>query len=197
MREFMRALREGCVAGSVASVASAAVLAWCGRCEDRHAAAPINAVSHWLWDREAFRADEPSVRHTLTGYVVHHGASIFWGTVHAAAWGMQERNKRPGAALAGAAGVAALACFVDFQLTPRRLTPGFEQRLSKHSLALVYASFGLGLAVGSMALSRPRQAARRSGCNAAATASPSELMSKGLRSTKGLPASRSTAAMSA
>ena len=57
--------------------------------------------------------------------------------MHAAAWGMQERNKRPAAALAGAAAAAALACFVDFRLTPRRLTPGFEQRLSTGSLALV------------------------------------------------------------
>lgn len=159
MREFMRALREGFVAGSVASVASAVALAWCGRRETRHAAAPINAVSHWLWDRESLCADEPSVRHTLTGYAVHHGASIFWGTVHAAAWGMQQRNKRPAAALAGAAGAAALACFVDYRLTPRRLKPGFEHRLSTRSLALVYASFGLGLAAGSMALRervRPR-----------------------------------------
>jgi hypothetical protein len=152
MREFMRALREGFVAGSIASVASAVVLAWAGRRENRHAAAPINAVSHWLWDRESFQADEPSLRHTLTGYAVHHGASIFWGTVHAAAWGAQERNKRPAAALAGAAAAAALACFVDYHLTPRRLTPGFEQRLSTRSLALVYASFGLGLAAGSMAM---------------------------------------------
>ena len=31
---------------------------------------------------------------------------------------------------------------------PRRLTPGYEKRLSSASLALVYVMFGLGLLIG-------------------------------------------------
>jgi len=111
-------------------------------------------VSHWVWDREALCADEPTLRHTLTGYLVHHGASVFWGTVHARAWGMHPANKQPMPALAGAAVASALACFVDYNLTPRRLTPGFEHRLSRRSMAFVYASFGLGLAAGTAMLRR-------------------------------------------
>ena len=168
MNPWKRALREGLVTGSMASITSAIALVLAGRRENGHAAAPVNAVSHWAWDRESLAADEPTARHTLTGYLVHHGASVFWGTLHARAWGMHERNKRPVPAAAGAAVASAVACFVDLRLTPGRLTPGFEHRLSRRSMALVYASFGLGLVLGSELLrrqagraSRPPRAAPR------------------------------------
>jgi hypothetical protein len=166
MTPWKRALREGLVTGSIASITSALALALAGRRENGHAAAPVNAVSHWVWDRESLVVDRPTARHTVTGLLVHHGASVFWGTMHARAWGLHERNKRPLPAAAGAAVACAVACFVDYHLTPRRLTPGFEHRLSRHSLALVYASFGVGLALGTALLrrraapaSRPRRAA--------------------------------------
>jgi len=167
MNPWTRALREGLVTGSIASVASTIVLALAGRRENGHAAAPVNAVSHWFWDRESLDVDEPTARHTLTGYLVHHGASVFWGTLHARAWGLHERNKRPLPAVAGCVAASAVACFVDYNLTPRRLTPGFEHRLSRRSMALVYAGFGAGLLLGTQLLrrraapaSRPTRAAR-------------------------------------
>ena len=154
MNPWTRALREGLVTGSIASIASAIALALAGRRENHHPAAPVNAVSHWVWDREALCADKPTVRHTVTGYLVHHGASVFWGALHARAWGMHPANRKPVPALAGAAVASALACFVDYNLTPRRLTPGFEHRLSRRSMAFVYASFALGLAAGTVLLRR-------------------------------------------
>src|SRR5436190_14220581 len=118
MQKWKRALREGWLGGSIASAASTAALLLAGRRDARHAAAPVNAVSHWVWDREALRANAPSARHTIVGLLVHQGASVFWATLHARAWGMHERNKRPVPAVAGAAVTSALACFVDFRLTP-------------------------------------------------------------------------------
>jgi hypothetical protein len=47
-------------------------------------------------------------------------------------------------------GAAAAACFVDYHCTPKRLAPGHERHLSRPSLAVVYAGFGLGLALGAM-----------------------------------------------
>jgi hypothetical protein len=43
-----------------------------------------------------------------------------------------------------------VACFVDYQLTPDRLKPGYERHLSRPSLAVVYGAFGVGLALGAM-----------------------------------------------
>jgi hypothetical protein len=37
---------------------------------------------------------------------------------------------------------------VDYRLTPRRLMPGYERRLSQPSLLAVYAAFAAGLALG-------------------------------------------------
>lgn len=156
MSRLSRALREGFITGSIASITSTVALALAGRRENGHAAAPINAVSHWVWDRESLAANQPTARHTATGYLVHHGAAVFWGVLHAGAWGMHARNKRLAPAIMGAAAASAMACFVDMRLTPRRLTPGFEHRLSRRSLALTYASFGAGLAVASMLLT-PRE----------------------------------------
>lgn len=154
MNFLVRALCEGLFTGSIASVASAAALAWAGRRENGHAAAPVNAVSHWVWHPQALDEDRPSLRHTATGYLIHHGASVFWGTLHAAAWGMHPGNKRARPAVAGAIAASAVACLVDMKFTPRRLTPGFEHRLSKKSLALTYGSFAAGLALGSLLLRR-------------------------------------------
>ena len=47
-----------------------------------------------------------------------------------------------------AIGLAALAYFIDFRLVPRRLTPGFEHKLSGRSLLFVYVVLALALGLG-------------------------------------------------
>ena len=150
MTSCKQALREGAVAGSVASLLSTAALARAGPRENGYAAAPVNAISHWIWGPPAFRVNRTTLRHTLAGYLIHHAASVFWGVLHALAWGVQPQAKRPLPALVGAAAAAAAAYFVDYRMTPERLTPGFEHRLSTRALVTVYASFALGLALGSI-----------------------------------------------
>lgn len=152
MSTWKQALREGAVSGAVASLLSAAALVLAGARQNRAPAAPVNAISHWVWDRPALAADGTSARHTLAGYLIHHAASVWWATLHAKAWGTRARAKRPAPALAGAAAAGAVACFVDLVVTPRRFTPGFEHRLSAGALVGVYACFALGLALGSMAV---------------------------------------------
>jgi hypothetical protein len=154
MNSWKRVLAEGTIAGSVASVLSTVALVVTGQRENGYAAAPVNAISHWIWDRPALHEDRASWRHTVPGYLVHHGASIFWATLHALAWGCSARAKRTGPALAGATAAAALACAVDYRVAPARLTPGFEHRLSTGSMLAVYACFALGLAAGSIAAGR-------------------------------------------
>jgi hypothetical protein len=172
MPSWKAALREGAISGSLASVLSAAFLALAGERECRHhPAAPVNAISHWIWDEPALREDGASARHTLAGFAIHHAASIWWGVWHAKAWGTREVAKRPVPALAGAAAAAAIACFVDYRMTPERLTPGFEHRLSSRALLGVYACFALGLALGSMAVppARRERPPRRPSTHTAAT----------------------------
>jgi hypothetical protein len=66
----------------------------------------------------------------------------------------RRRKTTQGNALVDAAAVSALAAVVDLKLVPHRLTPGFQERLSSKSLALVYGSFAAGLFAGMIALRR-------------------------------------------
>lgn len=144
-------LYEALVAGSCASLLSTLALAWAGHRERRSAAAPLNAVSHWRWGRPALHQRAVTKRHTLLGYVIHHGASIWWAALHAAVMQRHRPQQKTAAVLAGAAVTSAIACVVDFKCTPERFTPGFEHHLSKKSIAGVYAVFAMGLALGVLA----------------------------------------------
>ncbi len=140
--------------GLLAATLSAAVLLWRGRAEARRASAPINAISHWFWPEQALRRDAPSWRHTGTGLALHFGSSLLWSSVYG--W-LRAHRQRPALlnAAADAAAVSALAAVVDLAVVPERVTPGFEHRLSRPSLVLVYASFAAGLALsGVLALRR-------------------------------------------
>ncbi|NHZ43156.1 hypothetical protein [Massilia aquatica] len=63
--------------------------------------------------------------------------------------------------VSGASAASAVACFVDYRMTPDRLKSGYEQRLSRPSLALVYGAFGLGLAAGALLCRRGQAGAKR------------------------------------
>ena len=155
MPTWKQAFREGLVSGSLAALLSAAYLAWAGHRRGQPAA-PVNAISHWLFGDRSLRQDASSLKYTLTGYVTHHLAAIFWGVLHAKAWGARAPAKEPIPALAGAVTAATVACLVDYQLTPKRLTPGFEHRLGRPEMANVYAFFALGLAIGTLVMKNRR-----------------------------------------
>jgi hypothetical protein len=133
-------------------VLSALVLVWRGWAENRRPAGPVNGPSQWVWGRGAAHRRRFTLAHTLLGYAIHHASSLFWARTHAAL------HARPAGSLGGemlrAASTSALACAVDYRVAPRRLQPGFEQQLSRASLLLVYASFGLALGTAHYLLSR-------------------------------------------
>lgn len=147
-RTALRAL----LAGSCASLLSAAALAVAGRREAGSAAAPINAVSHWYWGREALHRQGGDVPHTVVGYATHHAASLFWAALLSAFLRSRPAMDTVPRTVAACFATSAIACVVDFQLTPQRLTPGYEHRLSRKALAVTYLLFGVGLALGSLVL---------------------------------------------
>lgn len=150
MKPWNTALRRGLAGGASASLLSTAALSLLGRRDGSNAYAPLNAISHWIWKDEAYGHVEPSWRYTAPGYLIHHACATFWAVLFERACGKVLDRKDPGATLAAAGATAAVSCFVDYQLTPQRLKPGYEQHLSRPSLALVYGSLGLGLALGAM-----------------------------------------------
>jgi hypothetical protein len=155
-KPWLQALREGAVTGTTGSVLSTLALAVLGRKQAGSAAAPLNAVSHWLWDEEALRVDRPTWRHTLVGYLTQHAASVFWATLYARLFGHSPEAKRLPAAIAGGIATSAVAYVVDYTVTPKRLTPGYEHRLDGRGMFAVYAALAGGFALGAMALQRAR-----------------------------------------
>jgi hypothetical protein len=153
MKTWRQAFRAALYSGSVASLASTAVLVVAGRRELADGAAPLNGPSQWVWGRWASLTRGFSARHTVAGYAVHHVAATFWALLYEK-WGS---SRHP---VAGAAATAAIANVVDFKCTPERLTPGFERRLSRPAVAAVYVAVALGLAAGGALARAQRPLAR-------------------------------------
>jgi hypothetical protein len=149
---WKQALREGAVTGSLASILSTAVLALAGLRQNRSAVAPINAASHWIWGDESLREDRATLRHTLLGLLTQHAASIFWAALYSRIYGHRPEAKQWPQALAGAAATCAIAGVVDYMVVPKRLTPGYEHRLSTSAMVAVYAALAAGFALGAAAM---------------------------------------------
>jgi hypothetical protein len=150
MESWNTAFRRGLVGGATSSLLSTAALALLGRRETGSAYAPTNAVSHWIYGDEALHENAPTLRHTVPGYLIHHGSAMFWSVLLERVCGRLFDRREPALTLGIAAAASAVACFADYQLTPKRFQPGFEAHLSRPSLAVVYGVFGVGLALGAM-----------------------------------------------
>jgi hypothetical protein len=160
VKNWIEAACAGVLSGSIASLTSSAALAACGECENGSAPAPTNAISHWLWGERAARQDGASLRYTLVGYAIHHVSASFWAVLYEKWFGSLAERGETAPAAAGAALVSGLACVADYTITPPRLRPGFEKRLSTTSLCLVYAAFGVGLVIRGLAASAQRKPVR-------------------------------------
>lgn len=141
-------------AGSAATALTTATILCLGHERDTSMWAPLNAVSHITFGDEAAQHTELSAKYTGTGTALNTAAIFSWAAVHAGVMRMLPRQDLPSAIGAGAA-VAAGAYVIDYYVVPRRLTPGFEKRLSGRSLFWIYSALAAGLAAG-WATSRSR-----------------------------------------
>ena len=133
------------MSGAIGSLASTAALSAAGYREKGSPLGPINVISRWIWGDRTARHHEPSLRYTLTGYAIHHASATLWAIVYER---FVEKPAQPiPVRVAGGLGVAAMACFTDYRLTPYRLQPGYEKHLSSAALLMVYGSFGMALAL--------------------------------------------------
>jgi hypothetical protein len=140
-----RALKDGLLAAALSGGSVAAR----SKADSGSAVAGLNAPSHWVHGEEAVRREDVSASHTLLGAAIHTASAMLWAGLYEALQTRRERRTVSGA-LVDAAGVAALAAVVDLKLVPERLSPGFQHRMSRESLWLVYGSFALGLALGGL-----------------------------------------------
>ncbi len=155
-----RIAHDAVVSGAWASVLSSLALIAFGRRELRDGAAPLNGPSQWIWGPGAAYVRGFGARHTVVGYGIHHLASVFWAFFYEALRPRRSDRLGVGGEVAACAATSAVAALVDFELTPPRLRPGFEKRLSRVALVAVYGAFGVGLFLahcGVAALARSRR----------------------------------------
>jgi hypothetical protein len=147
MNDWKHSFRQAMVSGTAASLLSTAVLALAGKRENNAPAGPINGPSQWLFGRQAAYRKSASLRHTLTGFLIHHSMAVGWALLHERVFGRRKSMQTPARRLRNAAVTATVANLVDYKLTPRRLQPGFDAQISKKSMLAVYAAFAVGLTV--------------------------------------------------
>ena len=144
------------VTGTIASVVSTAALAALAKAEDKSAAQPLNATSHWLHGDGAAAVTDVDAEHTGVGYATHHASAVFWA-VPFEAWQHYRPAQSNGELIRDAVVMSTLAAVVDYGLTPRRLTPGWELVLRKPSMIGAFAALAAGLAAGAMVTRRLRE----------------------------------------
>ena len=129
-------LGRALLSGTLAAAAVTLVASYAARRATGSAAAALNATSHFLWGDGAARRDGYSMKYTGVGYAANYGASIFWALFYEALG----RKRSAAQALRDALLVSAGAYVTDYHLVPKRLTPGFELRLSGRALACIYGA---------------------------------------------------------
>jgi hypothetical protein len=114
-----------------------------GKHDSGSAVAPINATSHVAWGEDAADVERADAKHTLLGLVINGGASVFWSALYEKAFGRAAERGQVATALLGGGAVATLAYVTDYYLVSKRLTPGWEHRVTPRSLALIYTGLAL------------------------------------------------------
>lgn len=142
-------------AGAGATALTTATILCLGLDRDASAWAPLNAVSHMPFGDEAAWHEELSAKYTATGIALHSSAMFMWAGAYAGLMQRLPKQNLPTAIGAGVA-VSALAYVTDYYVVPRRLTPGFEKRLSGQSIFWIFSALAVGLAAGWSMRARPR-----------------------------------------
>lgn len=147
MRNWTRIGLSSLLTGTSAATLSAAALVLLSLFEGRSGAQPLNATSHWLHGDDAAAEREADLPHTGVGGITHLLSAVFWA-VPFEIWQSRRPAQTPGELARDATVMSAIAAAVDYGLTPKRFTPGWELVLPTRSMALAYGALALGLALG-------------------------------------------------
>lgn len=144
---FQRILVTSAASTAATTVATAVL----GQLQCGSPAAPLNATSHIIWGERAKHLDAADVSHTVVGGLLNAAAMVSWAGVQHLFF---PRPRGLWGSLATGVTVSALAYVTDYWVVPKRLTPGFEARLSRAGLLATYAALAAALAATASAKAR-------------------------------------------
>ncbi|MFL6650157.1 MAG: hypothetical protein ACJ8J7_02600 [Sulfurifustaceae bacterium] len=150
MKSWREALKSAVVPGIVGGAVTSVTAARRARKESGSAVAAINATSHVVWGDDAAKVEQATLKHTGPGYLINSAAAFFWAVVFEKLFGAAVDRRGAPAALLGAAATAGLAYITDYKIVPRRLTPGYEKRVSGRSLLMIYSVIAGAFAAGAL-----------------------------------------------
>lgn len=142
--------RQSALPAALATATTTAAVTGLTKLNDGSGAAGLNAVSHILWGDEATSKDELSAKYTLIGGALNSAAVASWAAIHEMAVDQFRLPRRLMPMLLSASLVSGVAYVVDYHVVPKRLTPGFEKRITPRAMAIVYGALAIGLAVGAV-----------------------------------------------
>ena len=140
-------IERSLISGLVGATTTTIALAVMAVREGKGAAQPLNATSHWLNGDSAALRSRVDVRHTGVGLGTHIAATVFWAAFFEAWLAARPAQDR---LAAKAAAIAILAATVDYTITPKRFTPGWELVMSKSAMAVAYTAMAGGFAASAL-----------------------------------------------
>src|SRR3954464_3368640 len=149
MKTWVDTAAAALISGTAASLAMTAALALLAKKEGKGLLQEMNATSHWLHGKQASSVRSLDVSHTGLGFGTHHVSALFWALIFERWLATRPRRTRL-LMLGDAVAMSAIAALVDYGITPKRFTPGWEEVLSKRSIGVTYAAMPLGLTAGAM-----------------------------------------------
>jgi hypothetical protein len=149
MKRWVDTAAAALISGTAASLAMTAALVLLAKKESKGALQPINSTSHWLHGEQASSVRSLDVSHTGLGFGTHHVSALFWALIFER-WLATRPGRTRLLLLRDAAAMSAIAALVDYGITPKRFTPGWEEVLSKRSIGVTYAAMALGFTAGAM-----------------------------------------------
>jgi hypothetical protein len=139
----------------------ASALAMLARAEGKGALQPLNATSHWLHGEQAGFVTRADAAHILLWDSRPTTPRRGFGRSCSRDWIRGRRSPAPIGLLRDSAIIAAIAAAVDYGITPKRLTPGWEAVLSKRAIATTYIAMAFGLTAGALVTQALRTHASR------------------------------------
>src|SRR5215210_7366810 len=103
-----------------------AALALLAKKEGKGALQPVNSTSHWLHGEQAGTFTKADLSHTVVGYGTHHASALLWAVLFEK-WLDTQLPRTSLGMLRDASVMSAIAAAVDYGVTPKQLTPGWEE----------------------------------------------------------------------
>ena len=109
----------------------------------------MRSLTSSLAMRMRWRQRVLDAKHTLSGAGLNAASVTMWAGLHELLFGKWAK-KGPVEAIVSGAAVSAMAYAVDYHVVPKRLTPGFEKKLSSQGMWITYGVLALSFAVGAL-----------------------------------------------